>query len=166
MDRLLKEYKSGSLFKSIMIFVVFIVVAILNFFSCATPNNYLEGTTTLTTTYNDIDTEEDVRRTDCFPNFTCDNMEKAECINNLYKQVVKTMRNAVDDYKITKDKVRVKERFEFCLCGVINIDGMLRELKKETPDQWKILNKTGFVYHIRNTALQISLLIKQADELP
>ena len=50
--------------------------------------------------------------------------------------------------------------------AVINIDGMLRELKKETPDQWKILNKTGFVYHIRNTALQISLLIKQADELP
>jgi hypothetical protein len=165
MGRLLAKYKSGSLFKSLMIFIFFIVVVILNFFSCAAPNNYLEGTTTLTTTYHDIDTEEDVHKTDCFPNFTCDNMEKVECINNLYKQVGETMKLAVEDYKVAQNKVRMKERFEFCLCGLINIDGMLRELKKEDLDQWKILNKTGFIYHIRKATLQILLLIKQTDEL-
>jgi len=166
MDRFLKEYKSGSLFKSIMILIIFIVVGILNILSCAPSKNYLEGTTTVTTSYYDIGLEEEISRVDCFPNFNCKKQERVHCINIIYQQVGEEMKAAVEEFKITKNKNRMRERFEFCLCGFLNIEALLGELKRIDHAKWKEFKKDGFIYHINSTIVKMRILITQTSELP
>jgi hypothetical protein len=148
-----------------MIFILFLLVSLFNFFSCVPANNYLEGTTLVQLDYYDVETGEDKEVVNCFPNYRCNNTDKEICVEHLYKQVEEIMKNAVSEFKKSKDIGLIKSQFQYALCNVINIDGMLEEIKTSNYPRWEKLNKGGFIYHIRRTSLALSLLIKQAESL-
>jgi hypothetical protein len=137
----------------------------LMFFSCSPNKNFLEGNTVVTVEYYDVEEQEQKEDGLCYPNFKCENIKKEECVFLLHKETKDGMRRSLNSFKKNKDVGLLKNRFQLALCNILNIDGLLKQLKKENYEKWNILRKSGFIEHIGTTGLAISMLIKQAESL-
>jgi len=128
--------------------------------SCSSNKKYLEGNTHVRAEYFG-----DVEANVCSPNFKCENSNNTECAMALYDEAVRATKVGVRALKKDRDFGRAAFQFSFALCNVYNIKNVLDLMKIENYDEWETLRQSGFMDHIKDTSVNLNLMIEKCELL-